>query len=217
MNEMKRLLIIGAGGFGREVLSWCLQDAAYTKEWEVAGFLDSNPAALDKHTCEFGILGDPSTYSPSGDDLFVLAIGDPKTKLRLCKSLKERGASFTTLLHPTVVIGRDCRIGEGCVLCPGAVLTTNVSLGNFVIINVHSTVGHDSVIGDGSTLSAHNDVTGNVVLGEGVFLGTHACILPNTVVGDYAIVGAGSMVLKKVPAHSTVVGVPARQIAGFDS
>ena len=217
MHTMKRLLIVGGGGFGREVLSWCLQAPAHTNEWEIGGFLDSNPAALEKHNCEFGVVGDPSTYSPSGDDLFVLAIGNPKTKLRLCKALKERGASFITLLHPTVVIGRDCRIGEGCVLCPGAVLTTNVSLGSFVIVNVHSTVGHDAVIGDGSTLSAHNDVTGNVVLGEGVFLGTHACILPNTVVGDYAIVGAGSMVLKKVPAHATVVGVPARQITGFDS
>lgn len=211
------MLIVGAGGFGREVLSWCLHAEPHTKEWEIGGFLDSNPSALDKHACEVGIVGDPLSYTPTGNDLFVNAIGDPKTKLLVCKSLKERGARFITLLHPTAVIGRDCRIGEGCVLCPGAVLTTNVSLGSFVIINVYSTVGHDSRIGDGCTLSAHNDVTGNVVLGEGVFFGTHACVLPNTVVGDYAIVGAGSMVLKNVPAGSTVVGVPARQVFGFDS
>lgn len=213
MTDMKRLLIVGAGGFGREVLSWCLQTNELGKEWEIGGFLDSNPDALGQHARAFGIIGDPSTYAPANNDLFAIAIGDPKTKLSVCNSLKKRGATFITVIHPTAVIGRDCRIGEGCVFCPGAVLTTNVTLGRFVILNVHATVGHDSVIGEGSTLSAHNDVTGNVVLGEGVFFGTHACVVPGTVVGDYAIVGAGSVVLKEVPAHSTVAGVPARQIS----
>ena len=214
---MKRLLIVGAGGFGREVLSWCSDAAANKNDWEIGGFLDSNPAALEKHRCEVGIIGDPSTYLPSDNDLFIPAIGDPKTRLRLCKALKERGATFITLLHPSVVIGRDSRIGEGSVLCPGAVVSTNVSLGSFVIINLRCTVSHDSVIGDGGTLSPASDVTGNVVLGEGVFLGTHACILPSTVVGDYAIVGAGSVVLKSVPAGATVVGVPARQISSSNN
>ena len=73
------------------------------------------------------------------------------------------------------------------------------------------------MIGDGCTLSGHADVTGNATLGEGVFLGSHASVLPSAKVGDYAVVGAGSVVLRRVRAHSTVVGVPAKQIHGFDS
>ncbi|HJQ68486.1 MAG TPA: acetyltransferase [Blastocatellia bacterium] len=214
---MKRLLIIGAGGFGREVMGWASHANRDRRDWEVGGFLDSNPKALDGYGREVGIVGDPLTYTPSDTDLFVCAIGDPATKLRVCKELKERGASFLTLIHPTAVVGLDCVIGEGCVLCPGAVVTTNVTLGSFVCLNVYSTVGHDAVIGDGCTLSAHTDVTGFARLGEGVFLGSHASILPNATVGDYAVVGAGSVVLRKVRPRSTVVGVPAKQISGFDA
>lgn len=214
---MKRLLIIGAGGFGREVMSWASHVNADQRDWEVGGFLDSNPKALDGYDRKIEIVGDPLTYTPSDGDLFVCAIGDPATKLRMCRDMKARGARFLTLIHPTAVIGLDCIIGEGCVLCPGAVITTSVTLGSFVCLNVYSTVGHDAVIGDGCTLSAHTDVTGYATLGEGVFLGTHASILPNATVGDYAVVGAGSVVLRKVRAHSTVVGVPAKQIHGFDA
>lgn len=214
---MKRLLIVGAGGFGREVFSWALHTNVKDRDWEVGGFLDSNPKALDGYGFKIGILGDPLAYTPLERDVLVCAIGNPAIRLRLCRDLKARGARFLTLIHPTAVIGLDCTIGEGCILCPGAILTTNVTLGNFVVLNVHSTVGHEAVIGDGCTLSGHADVTGNTTLGEGVFLGSHASVLPSAKVGDYAVVGAGSVVLRKVRAHSTVVGVPAKQIHGFDA
>ena len=212
---MKRLLIIGAGGFGREVLGWALDIQPAQDQWEVAGFLDSNQHALKDFSLKYPLIGDPLTFSPSPDDLLVCAIGDTRTKLRLCQHLVSRGAEFVSLIHPTVVMGPNCRIGHGCVLCPGVVLTTNVTLGNFVTLNVHATVGHDVVIGDGCTLNAHSDVTGCAKLGEGVFLGSHAVVLPNARVGDYAVVGAGSVVLKKVRPNTSVMGVPAKQISGF--
>jgi sugar O-acyltransferase (sialic acid O-acetyltransferase NeuD family) len=212
---MKRLLIVGAGGFGREVLGWARDVAKRQPDWMLDGFLDSKPSALDGFDIPLRIVGDPLTYIPHGYEIFLCGIGDPITKLRVCQSLRARGARFAALIHPTAVVGPQCRIGEGCVLCPGSVVTANVTLGAFVIINVHATVGHDAVVGDGSTLSAHCDVTGQVRLGEGVFLGSHASILPGAVVGDYATVGAGSVVLRSVKPRTSVMGVPARQIAGF--
>ena len=137
---MRRLLIVGAGGFGREVFSWALHTNVNDRDWEIGGFLDSNSKALDGFGFKIGIVGDPLTYNPLEGDVFVCAIGDPKTRLRLCRDLKSRGARFLTLIHPTTVIGLDCRIGEGCILCPGAIITTNVTLGNFVVLNVQSTV-----------------------------------------------------------------------------
>lgn len=213
---MKRLLIVGAGGFGREVLSWARDAQSAQGGWQIAGFLDTNPKALEGFPCPAEILGDPLTYQPGDDDLLVCAIGDPATKLQVCRDLQARGGRFPTLIHPTAVIGGDCRIGEGSLLCPGAVITANVTLGDFVMLNVYATVGHDAVIGAGCTLSAHTDVTGNARLGEGVFLGSHAVVLPGAQVGDYAVVGAGSVVLRNVRARTTVVGVPAKQIYGFD-
>jgi acetyltransferase-like isoleucine patch superfamily enzyme len=128
--------------------------------------------------------------------------------------LKSRGASFLTLIHPTVVMGIGCRIGEGCVFAPYSGIGADVELGAFVTVNSFSGVGHDAIVGNGCTLSAHCDVTGGAELGEGVFLGSHACVMPRVKVGDFAVVGAGSVALRPVKAHASVMGVPARLIAG---
>jgi sugar O-acyltransferase (sialic acid O-acetyltransferase NeuD family) len=212
---MQKLLIIGAGGFGREVLNWALDAETLQEEWRVAGFLDENPLALESFSIPYPILGSPSSYLPAEEDVFVCAIGDPQTKLRVCEELQARGAKFITLVHPTAVIGRYNKIGQGCIFCPRSCITTNIVLGDFVTINVSSGIGHDASIGKGTTFSAFCDVTGNTVLGEGVFLGSHAVVLPSVVVGDYARIGAGSVVLRKVKPGATVMGVPAKQIAGF--
>ena len=212
---MKRLIIVGAGGFGREILSWALDCEALQHEWRVSGFLDEKPLALEAFDCAYPIVGSPSNYLPAEDDVFVCAIGDPRTKLRVCAELLARGARFITLIHPSAIIGRNNKIGQGCVFCPGSLITTNVTLGDFVTLNASSSIGHDAVIGEGCTLSGHVDVTGFCSLGEGVFLGSHAVVLPSAKVGDYAIVGAGSVVLKKVKPGATVMGVPAKQVAGF--
>lgn len=214
---MKRLLIIGAGGFGREVLSWAIDSQLMHQEWRVYGFLDENPLALDEYKCAYTIIGSPSTYQHEDEDVFICAIGDPKIKLSVCKKLRKRGAKFINLIHPSAIIGLDNRFGIGCVFSPKATITTNVTLGDFVTLNANSGIGHDAIIGDGVTLSAYCDITGNTYLGEGVFVGSHAVVLPDVKVGANAVVGAGSVVLRKVEPETTVMGNPAQKVAGFKS
>jgi sugar O-acyltransferase (sialic acid O-acetyltransferase NeuD family) len=209
---MKRLWVVGAGAFGRELLAWLRDVPAAQRTWEIAGFLDPNPTALEGYPCDLSIMGEECSFPFSDDDVFICALGNPEKKLRACRLLKSRGAAFVTLIHPTAVVGPCCSVGEGSILCPGTILTTNVTLGNFVTVNLHSTLAHDVVVGDGSTLSSHCDVTGRAKLGEGVFMGTHAAVLPGVVVGDYATVGAGSVAFQKVRPRTTVMGVPAREV-----
>lgn len=211
---MYRLYILGAGGFGREVWTWIktYPKTVPLENWQLAGFIDANPNALNGFAIGASVLADPETFVPSDNDRLVCAIGDPKTKLRLGQQQKSRGGIFVTLIHPSAIVGSQCQIGEGCIICPGAVLTTNVILGDFVILNVHSTVGHDATVGSGCTLSGHVDITGGVVLGEGVFLGSHACVLPGTHIGEYAKIGAASVAIRNVPPHVTVFGVPAKKV-----
>jgi sugar O-acyltransferase (sialic acid O-acetyltransferase NeuD family) len=209
---MKRLYIAGAGGFGREVYSWLKQTADWKVEWAFAGFLDDNRAALDRFAINPGIVGAIHEFVPVACDAIVCAIGDPRIRLKVCRTWQAQGAVFPIVRHPFSVVGDDCRIGDGSILCPGAILTTNIDVGRYVIVNLHATIGHDAKVGDGVTLSPHADVTGFAQIGEGAFLGSHASVLPGAKVGDFAKVGAGSVVLRTVAAGATVIGVPAKQI-----
>jgi sugar O-acyltransferase (sialic acid O-acetyltransferase NeuD family) len=213
---MNRLLIIGASGFGREILCYVRDVPRDRRDWEIGGFLDANPRALEGYGLDLPILGDPADYVPRPGDRFTCALGDPGTKLRLCRALVARGAVFVNLIYPNVIIPPTNRIGIGCIFTPRAGITTNVTVGDFVTFNTHSGTGHDAVIGDGCTFGSHADVNGKVVLGEGVFLGGHATVLPSLKVGDYAKIGAGAVVVRNVKPRTSVFGNPARQIAGFN-
>jgi len=212
---MNRLLLIGASGFGREVLGWARDVPESARDWAPAGFLDGNPAALDGFGVDLPVVGDPATYTPRPGDRFLCAIGEPAVKLRLCRALKTRGARFVNLIHPRALVPAGNWVGEGVIFCPWACITTNVTVGDFVTFNTHAGAGHDSTIGDGCTFSSYAETTGNSVLGEGVFLGSHAVVLPSVRVGERALIGAGTVVLRNVPAGATMFGNPAKQVGGF--
>jgi sugar O-acyltransferase (sialic acid O-acetyltransferase NeuD family) len=208
---MKKLIIVGAGGFGREVYAWATAHPDCGTQWEVHGFLDDNDAALDGFNYPVGIVGQVGDYSPQSDELFICAIGAPSIKRVVCEKLIGRSAEFMGLVHPSATIGPNVNIGRGVVICPQVVLTADITIGNFAAINCHSSAGHDVMIGDWATLSGHCDVTGYVEVGEGAFLGSGARILPGKSVGAGALVGAGSVVIRSVAAGQKVFGNPARK------
>lgn len=206
---MKQLIIVGAGGFGREVYNWAKDHPENQSEWELAGFLDDNPEALQGYTYPLGVIGSVGDYQVSPEDLFVCAIGDPETKRKVVSQLLDRSAKFIQLVHPSSIIGENVSIGEGVVICPQVVLTCDITIGRFVGINCHSSVGHDAWIGDWTTVSGHCDLTGNTRVGESSFLGSGVSLLPSVQVGDGALVGAGSVVLSSVGPGRKVFGNPA--------
>jgi len=208
---MVNLVILGAGGFGREMHGWLRHaQAAKPHAFRIKGFLDDNPTILSGIPDIAPIIGNFSTYQLEETDHLVCALGNPLDKLRVCAQWKQRGARFFTFVHPTAVIGERVRLGEGTIVCPGVVLTSDIEIGEFVTLNVGSSVGHDARIGRGSTLSGHADVTGKAELGEGVFLGSHAVVAPGVKIGDGSRVGAGSVAIKNVADRSVVFGVPAK-------
>ena len=213
---MINLLIVGAGGFGREVLCWAEDLARVRKDIRISGFLDDNPKNFANKPDMPPIVGGFRNHNIQPNEQLICAVGDPKVKIEVFAHWKKRGAKFFTLVHPSAIIGRRVEIGEGCIICPNVVLTTDITLGAVVTININSTVGHDAKIDTGSTLSAHTDVTGYASLAEGVFLGSHAVVAPKVKVGSYAKIGAGSVVFANVNRGATMLGVPARQIAGFE-
>ena len=212
----KRLLIVGAGGFGRETYYLAQDCQRASGEWYIGGFHDANVDALRGFDLPVGIVGDPRTYQPTPGDVYVCAIGDPGVKLRVGRELEARGANFVSLVHPTAIVRPACRIGRGVLISPYVIVSCNVTLGDFVAINLTSIIGHDAVIGAGSTLSSHCAVNGFAQLGEGAFLGSHAVVMPGAKVGDYGKVGAGSVVLHRLAAHTTAMGVPAKRLCSAE-
>lgn len=211
---MKRLVLAGAGGFGREVFSWAATNGPRGL-WREVVFIDDNAQALAETAFPARIDGPIADYRPAEDDVAAITVGDPATKKRLHQVLASRGTRFATLIHPSAVVGATSEIGEGCIVCPGCVVTANAQVGRHVTLNVYATVGHDAVVADYSTIGGHADVTGGACLGEGVFLGSHAVVAPRVRVGAFAVIGAGSVALRNVGDRTTVLGVPGNNLGVF--
>lgn len=200
------LVIVGAGGFGREVAAWA------EPLFEVIGFQDDNPSALERFGSPYPILGPSLSPPPSEEVKCLIAIGSCLARKRVAQKLEAIGWKFATLIHPTSIIGPRVEIGEGTMICPMCILTTDIRVGRHVLLNCQTVLGHDCQIGDFCTLNCHSEVTGFGVLEEGVFLGTHAALTPGVRVGRQATVGAGSIAFRKVPEGTTVLGVPAQKL-----
>jgi len=208
---VKNLIIVGAGGFGRELLQWVKDINRIKKKWMIKGFIDDNLNALDGMECDYNVIGSIQDWKPKETELFAFAIANPTIKEDRVASLKSRGAMFESVIHPTSVIGEYNKIGEGLIAYPNSVITSNVKVGDYVTL-LSSAIGHDAVIGSYSTISSYCDITGGVQLGKRVFLGSHVTIIPGRKVGDDAYVGAGSVVIKNVKPNTKVMGNPAKTI-----
>ena len=207
-NE-QRLILVGAGGFGREV-----RDLASDCDRRVIGFLDDDPAPAFSELIAEPIVDVEGASFPK-DVPFVVAVGNPATRRSLVERVLSLGHEVAApLIHPSVMLGSHVAIGIGSMITAGTIITTNVRIGDHVIINLGCTVGHDATLGDLVALMPGVHVSGAVELGEGVFVGTNAVILEGVTVGEGATVGAGAVVTRDVSAGATVVGVPARPLGG---
>ncbi len=209
---MKDLVIIAAGGCGREVLQWAMDINEQCPRWNIKGFLDDNLEALRGLKCDVPVLGTIDEYKIQPDDEFVCCIGNSNVRKMVVEKLKAKGAVFTTLIHPNAVIADSSALGEGVIIYPFALISDNVVIGKQCIINMYSSVAHDSVLGEYCTISAHCDVTGMCKLGDRVFMGTTSNMVPGSRIGDDVYICAGSTVIGHVRDGNKVFGNPAKII-----
>src|SRR5665648_16594 len=213
--SIKRVVIVGAGGFGREVL-WLMRDcnaSALEKTgqplYQIVGFVDANEKG--KQLCDVPILGSYDWFLTNRDAYAVCAIGNPRTRQTVIRQLTNMGVEYFSIIHPSVRMSQYVEIGEGSIVCAGAILTTQIKVGNHVHINLNCTIGHDVIIGNFSTIAPGANVSGNVVVDQGCDVGTNSSIIQGLKVGMGATIGAGTVVNKDVDENTLVVGVPARE------
>jgi len=208
------LVIVGCGGFGREVhdVVDAINDAG--PEWELLGYLDDHPEPSNRVLIQqrgFTVLGGVDWLDRASRHIhYVIGIGSGAVRKVIDARLASVGRSSATLIHPSATCGYGVSVGEGTVLCAGVRLTNNIRLGRHVHINLNSTIGHDALVDDYVTVNPLVAVSGNVHIWPEAMLGTNSAVLQGLSIGRSAVVGGGALVARDVPDDTVVKGVPAR-------
>lgn len=211
---MKKILILGAGGFGRELYQWIKDINEKTPTWEILGFLDDNLNALDGVETDAKIVGSIKDWLPKEDEEFALAFGSPELKRKIVNIMKAKGGKFPAIIHPTALLSPFAHYGEGFIMFPYSKLSCNSTVGDFVTI-LSTPIGHDNEIGDYTVISGGCNIVRNVKIGKNVFLAAGVCIAQDVVIGDGAYLGLGSVILKDVKPGAKMFGNPARVVPGL--
>ena len=211
---MKKIVIAGAGGFGRELLQWIKDINEKTPTWEILGFIDDNLNALDGVETDAKVVGTIKDYVGKENEEVALAFGSPELKRKIVSILKAKGATFATIIHPTALLSPFAHYGEGFIMFPYSKLSCNSTVGDFVTL-LSTPIGHDNVIGDYTVISGGCNIVRNVKIGQDVFLAAGVCIAQDVVIGDGAYLGLGSVILKDVKPGAKMFGNPARPVPGM--
>lgn len=208
---MKNIVIIGVGGFGREV-AWLIDRINKVEPtYKLIGYVDDNEELHGTAVDGYPILGGCEWLNAHNDKAYALcAIGNAKVRKRVVNRLKN--VRFETVVDPTVEMSDKVNIGEGTIICAGTIITVDIKIGNHVIINLDCTIGHNAEMKDFVTLYPSVNVSGNTVLGECVEMGTGSKVIQGLKIVEEAIVGAGAVVVRDINEIGTYVGVPVKKI-----
>jgi sugar O-acyltransferase (sialic acid O-acetyltransferase NeuD family) len=214
--DCQRIVIVGAGGFGREVLQWA-RETWPAQASRIGGFLSDDPRRLDGFGTGVGILSTVIDYRPKAGDYLLLGIGVPYSRRRVAERLQSYGSKFLTLVHPDARVASMATIGEGSIICPYAIVSDSAAVGRWVLANYYSSLGHDATAGDYAVLSPYATLGGGARIEDEVFLGLHASVGPGKRIGARTKVSANSCALADSPSDSLVFGVPGRIVRRIES
>ncbi|MGE4296340.1 MAG: acetyltransferase [Campylobacterales bacterium] len=195
-----RVYVLGGGGHGRVIA-----ESATRMGLRVEGFIDADPARG---------IGYETFLQKAAQERFgvIPAVGNNKTRQRLCEELRRDGIGIMTVIDPSAIVSNHAHIGEGSVVLPGAVINTGARIEEGAIINSGAIVEHDCVVGAYAHISPGAALAGEAKVGPLSHIGLGARLIQGANVGKAAVIGAGAVVLGEIPPFVTAVGVPARVI-----
>jgi len=211
--------IVGAGGFGREVIPLVeafLKKNSQPNEFKICFVQEEKPSALVMNN--YSVLTTAEFFSyPADNKYFNIAIANPEIRKRIAEMMIEKGVKpFRITAMNSIDLGHNM-IGEGAILCPFTTITANATIGKFFHANIYSYVAHDCIIGDYVTFAPNVHCNGNVHIEDQAYIGTGVVIREGTprkplIIGKGAILGMGAVITKNVPPFETVVGNPAQPL-----
>lgn len=212
--EEMRLVVVGAGGFGRETIEIVRALQASGDRITLVGVCDDDPALRGASVLGIPVLG-PVTTAAEHDAHIVVTIGHPGDfgiRRRIVELLGFQAERYATLVHPASVVPDSAELGRGTVVHAGVVMTAEIGVGDHVVVMPGVVLTHDDRVGDYATLAAGAMLAGGVTIGEGAYVGGGALIREHLTVGSSSLVGMGSVVTRDVPQGEVWAGVPARKI-----
>lgn len=211
-NQPLKIVIVGAGGFGKEVLSTLWECNKQNKKYNVAGFVDNDKSLKGQMINDIPVLGNFNWFSTKDAQSVksVVAIGDSIVRQKVVKKLEKLNVKFTIIIHPSVTLSKFVELGEGTIIQAGSVIMPDIKIGKHVLINVNCVVGHDSILKDFVTLSPGSLINGNNVIDVGAYLSSGTITKDELRIGKWSIIGAGTVLIKNVPEYALIVGVPGK-------
>lgn len=210
---MKKIIIIG-GGTGALEAQGIIDDInLVAPSYQIEGVLDDNPAYQGSSINGMPVLGTLEAVGKFPNVKYVFAIGSLGTqhmRAEIMSRLKLASSEFETLIHPTALINKSAKIGNGCILHPRVTIGNDVRLANFVVMAVASTIGPYTAIGNYSMITSHVLILSSCNIGEAVFVGSSTCITENVSVGNSARIGVGSIVGRDINERMFAMGNPLR-------
>ena len=216
INEVIKteLIIVGAGGFAKEILFLVERVKSFT----VLGFVDDNYLSLPEKILGYPILGNVNFLTSINKEIGVaIGIANPKIKENIYNQQKSNeNLLFPNIIDSSALIGKDVKFGIGNIMLPYITFTKGICIGNFNMINLHSTIGHDCEIQDFNSIYPNVNISGNVRIGSHNEFGVGTKVIQNIQVGNENVLGAGSVVIKNIKDKKKLVGVPARIIESWE-
>ena len=199
MDTTKTIAIYGKSGHGR-----VLEDIAKANGFKDILWVDDDPKKEAMRFIDF--------YEFYHHVPVLLGIGDNETRKKLFHSLKSKGFSLPTIVHPSAIISKSAELLEGSAVMPNVVINADAKIGVGVIVNTAAVIEHECSIEDFVHISPRVALAGSVRIGKQTHIGIGATVVQNIHIGEYVTVGAGASVIRDISSHTTAVGVPARVI-----
>jgi len=196
LNTIMKKVLIGYGGFCREILAdlgyklKCFVDDEFHKEGETYKLSDFN---ADEYEA-------------------LVVVGDPKLRKSIVDNLPKETKFWNYISKHAIIMDELKSIGVGNIICAGTIITTNVSIGNHVQLNLSTTIGHDTVISNYVTTAPDVSISGNVNIGDCVYLGTKSSVREKITICSNTTFGLNCGIVSNITEIGTYVGTPCKKI-----